>query len=352
MKSARTLLARRFAQSGIPAAVLVCFCALLLAGCSRHGRAQESAYITAPQVYLRDRVAAVYNRVALAKNGERVQVLEHSRRFVRVRTGDGKEGWVEERYLAGQDVFDQVEQLAAANRNTPLVATGLTENDTNIHVAPGRDTKHLYQVKGGTKVQILKRATAAKPLPAILPVREDARGKNAAPKPALEDWWLVRDPLGRVGWVLARMVDIDLPLEVAQYAEGQRIVGAFVLDQVQDGDKKVPQYLMVLTEPHDGMPFDYNQIRVFTWNVHRHRYETAYRERKLFGVFPLTISHENFDKEGNLPVFILRVQDDSGKVVERKYKLNTPLVRRVLSPAEEAEKAAHPAVRRPRRRSR
>lgn len=354
MKSAPTLLARKPAQPGISAAVLLLlfFALLLPAGCSRRGKAQENAYVTAPQVYLRDRIAAVYNRVTLVKNGERVQVLEHSRRFVRVRAGDGKEGWVEERYLAGQDVFDQTEQLASANRNTPLVATGITENDTNIHITPGRDTRHLYQIKSATKVQILKRATAAKPQPAILPVREDASGKNAAPKPVLEDWWLVRDPQGRVGWVLARMVDIDLPLEVAQYAEGQRIVGAFVLNQVQDGDKKVPQYLMVLTEPHDGMAFDYDQIRVFTWNLHRHRYETAYRERKLFGMFPVTISQENFDQEGVLPVFTLQVQDDSGKVVERKYKLNTPIVRRVLSPAEEAEKAAHPAVRRPRRRSR
>ena len=31
-----------------------------------------------------------------------------------------------------------------------------------------------------------------------------------------------------------------------------------------------------------------------------------------------------------LPVFIIRVQDDNGNVTERKYKLNTPIVRRVL----------------------
>jgi len=97
------------------------------------------------------------------------------------------------------------------------------------------------------------------------------------------------------------------------------------------------------------MPFDYNQIRVFTWNVKRDRYETAYRERNLFGLFPITITKENFDKEGVLPVFILRVQNDSGQVVERKYKLNTPIVRRVLSPAEESEKAAHQPLRRTRR---
>ena len=83
----------------------------------------------------------------------------------------------------------------------------------------------------------------------------------------LEDWWLVRDSNQRVGWVLARMVDIDVPLDVAQYAEGQRIVAVFVLDQVQDKDKdkKVPEYLTAVTEPKDGLPFDFNQIRVFTW---------------------------------------------------------------------------------------
>lgn len=31
---------------------------------------------------------------------------------------------------------------------------------------------------------------------------------------------------------------------------------------------------MLLSENKGGVPFDYNQIRVFTWNV-RHRYETA-----------------------------------------------------------------------------
>jgi hypothetical protein len=154
------------------------------------------------------------------------------------------------------------------------------------------------------------------------------------PVPVIEDWWLVRDSHARVGWVLARMVDLDLPLEVAQYAEGQRVVAYFVLDQVQDRDKKVAQYLTVLTEPKDGLPFDFNQIRVFTWNVKVHRYETAYRER-MKGRLPVIVAQEDFDKEGRLPVFTVRVQDESGNVSERKYKLKTPMVRRVYAPGEE-----------------
>ena len=119
---------------------------------------------------------------------------------------------------------------------------------------------------------------------------------------------------------------------------------SFVLNQVQDAaregadpdkDKKVSQYLCALTEPHDGLAYDYDQIRVFTWNVRKHRYETAYREHALNGVLPVTVTSENFDKEGTLPVFILRVKDDSGNVSQRKYKLNTPIVRRVLAPGEQ-----------------
>jgi hypothetical protein len=85
-----------------------------------------------------------------------------------------------------------------------------------------------------------------------------------------------------------------------------------------------------MNEPKDGMPFDFNQARVFTWNVRKHRYETAYRERKLNGVLPVTVSEEDFGKEGKLPIFILRVKNDAGNVLERKYKMNTPIVRRVL----------------------
>jgi hypothetical protein len=125
-----------------------------------------------------------------------------------------------------------------------------------------------------------------------------------------------------------------VPLEIAQYAEGQRFVGFFTLNEVQDDDKKVPQYLALLSDAKEGQQFDYDKVHVFTWNVKRHRYETAYRERNLNGVLPATVTKEDFGKEGQLPVFILRVKDDSGNVAERKYKLNTPIVRRVFAPGE------------------
>lgn len=313
----------------------------LIPACRRgRGRVLETAYVSAPQVNLRDRVAAVYNKVGFVKNGERVEVLDHDRRFVKVRTGSGLEGWMEQRYLVSQQVYDQLQKLTGENQNDPVQGQGTARNDTNLHVEPGRDSEHLYQISSGEKVSMLKRETAEKP-GAVVPARPGGKAdaKQSPPQPALEDWWLVRDSQNRIGWVLGRMIDLDVPLDVAQYAEGQRIVAFFVLNEVHDADKKVPQYLTVLTEPKDGLSFDFNQIRVFTWNLKRHRYETAYRER-FEGLLPVTISHENFEKEGTLPVFTVRVRDDNGNVTERKYKLNTPIVRRVYAPGEEPQRAA------------
>ena len=296
-----------------------------LAACGRsHRRVLEVDYVSAPQVVLRDQLSQAYNKTGTAKNADRVEVLEHEKRFARVRTASGVEGWVEQRYLVTQEVFDAFQKLAQQAKDAPIEGNAATRNEVNLHVQPGRDSEHLYLLSQGSKVSVVKRATAEKTQTGMA-VKSSAKSAQ----PAIEDWWLVRDPQGHVGWVLGRMIDLDVPLEVAQYAEGQRIVAYFELNQVADGDKKISQYLMALTQPKDGLPFDFDQVRVFTWNVKRHRYETAYRERKLNGMLPITISHENFGKEGDLPTFVLRVTDADGATAERKYKMNTPIVKRV-----------------------
>lgn len=327
------------------------FCVLavsLLSACNRGGgRSQEIAYISVPQAFLRDQVAAVYSKTGTVKNGEAVRVLGRERRFAHVRTSDGAEGWIEQRFLISKQTYEEFQKLARDSQDDPVQSTGVTRNSTNIHLEPNREAEHLYQLDQGAKITILKRATSEKVLPGnTKPVIAEAQRPAKPIMPPMEDWWLARDSQGHVGWVLARMVDVDVPLEIAQYAEGQRIVAAFILNEVTDEDKKVPQYLVLLSENKDGMPYDYNAIRVFTWNVRRHRYETAYRERNLDGILPVTVSKENFNKEGELPVFIIRVKDGDGNVTDRKYKLATPLVKRVLGPGEEPP----PRTKRSRRR--
>lgn len=327
-------------------------------GCKRASNLnKEVAYVNAPQVVLRDRLAPIFEKRGTVKLGERVFVLDHQKRFTYVRTDRGEEGWISDRYLVDANVYNQFDKLAKDNVNTPVQAHATTRTVVNLHVSPGRDTDHLFQLTEGEKVEVLKRGTAEKPAalqPRPAQVKKSAGSGTEPPAPALEDWSLVRGANHRVGWVLARMLDIDVPIDIAQYAEGQRIVSSFILNTVQDEDKQVPQYLLMLTDTKDGLPWDYNQIRVFSWNLKRHRYETAYRERNLDGFFPVTVSKEDFGKEGVLPTFTLHVKDSQGKLLERKYRMIGPIVRRVASPeelkAEAADRAAKKALEPPSRR--
>ena len=212
----------------------------------------------------------MYNKIGTVHSGDRVEVLEKQRRFLRVRTDSGQEGWIEERSLVPQDIYDAFQKLASDNASQPVQAHGTARSELNIHVTPSREAEHLYQLKDGEKVEILKRATAEKnppksatttPTPKPSATTQPKTPRSSArhshldrrslkqsplgtaskapepPKPVMEDWYLVRTSAGHVGWVLLRMIDLDIPLDVAQYAEGQRIMGYFVLNTVSEEDK-------------------------------------------------------------------------------------------------------------------
>lgn len=329
----------------------------LPAGCSSGGGSSdhtEYAYVAVTEAGLRDHVSTFYNKTGVVHNGERVQILERmqSKRFVRVRSPRREEGWVQERFLADQQTFDRFQRLGEQFKSAPAQATATTEEQVKVHVLPGRKTGYLYLLNEKQKVDLLQRQTVDRnAAPQQLKddkqkdpddsVDEDKVKSDSAGPPAIrEDWWLVRDAQMRVGWVLGRTLYLVVPEEIAQYSEGQRIVAAFPLDEVTDADKKVPEYLVLFTEK-EGLPYDFSQVRVFTWNSRKHRYETAYRERDLAGVLPITLGRQDFEKEGNLRTFVLRVKDEGGGVRERTYKFNPPIVRRVLAPGEEPPSPHH-----------
>jgi hypothetical protein len=332
----------------------------LLTGCGggASGSRAEYAYVSSPDAVLRDRIATISNKTGVLHVGERVQVLEHlvNRRFVRVRSSRGEDGWIHERFLTNQQTFDQLQRLSEQFKNVPAQAIAVARAQSNLHAIPGRKTEHLYQLNENDKVEVLQRETVdrnarATPLKSTEKNQKDSDADSGNEEsstekpnqtPVWEDWWLIRDSQKHVGWVLGRLLYVDVPIDIAQYAEGQRIVAFFILDEPLDGDKKVPEYLVLMSESKDGLPYDFDNIRVFTWNVRRHRYETAYREHHLAGFLPAKVSSEDFGgKEGTLRTFTLRLKDQEGNLHEQKYKFNPPIVRVVLAPGEQAAKVHH-----------
>ena len=293
----------------------------LVQGCGRFVPHQphEYVYVWARGTYLRDRVAAVSNRVAEVVNGQRLQVVEHGRRFLKVKTDKGEVGWIEDHGVIDQQVYDKFTSLEKDNAGDPVVATAVLRDDYWLRDAPGRSSDRFYLLPENDKLQLLMRASVPKPdIPQALPApleKPVARANNTGPQQQppsnLEDYWLIRDSSGRVGWVRARTLDEDVPDAIAGLAEGQKIVGAYVLRRVADPGANVPgnlvpEYLAVLAPWKDGLPYDFDQVRVFTWNVKKHRYETAFHERNLAGYLPVSVT-EAAPGNQETPTFSFRV---------------------------------------------
>ena len=110
----------RFAASFAFAVV----CAGALNGCNYFQQKTQDhyVYVTGRQVFLRDRVAAVSNRTGTATNGEKLVVLDRTRRAIKVRTPRGEVGWVEEKLTADQKTADQFVALADTHQKDPVIA--------------------------------------------------------------------------------------------------------------------------------------------------------------------------------------------------------------------------------------
>jgi uncharacterized protein YgiM (DUF1202 family) len=289
----------------------------MVTGCSRlHQQATQMVYVSARQMYLHDRVAAVSNRVAQVTNGEPLEVVERGRRFLKVKTAKSEVGWIEEHAVIDEKIYNSFVQLADGHKQDPVVTKATLRDDLYMHLLPGRETEHFYLVPGNAKVELLARATVAKAAaPGYAPLARLAAPKSTknekpqpeAPPPIMEDWWLVRDSQGHTGWLLGSRLDVDVSDNIAQYGEGQRFVGSWVLTKVTDPeantpDHEVPEYLTVLAPPKSGLPFDFDQIRVFTWSRNHHRYETAFRLHPINGYLPVRIFTVN-TASGSVPAF-------------------------------------------------
>jgi hypothetical protein len=324
-------------------------------------------------MYLHDRVAAVSNRVAEVVNGEELEVVEHGRRFLKVKTQKNEIGWIEDHAVIDAKTFDTFAQLASQHQLDPVVASATVRDDVYLHNLPGRETDHFYLLPGNTKVQLLARASVPKvataaSAPKVSAPNAPQQAMSAAPaaskipgkpempasgsKPAqaaaqptpraadlepvaMEDWWLIRDSQGHAGWLLAGRVDVEVPDEVGVYAEGQRMVGAYVLTKVTDReattpDHLVPEYVTVLSPPKSGLPFDFDQVRVFTWSTKRHRYETAFRVHPVQGFLPVKVGTQTTGI-GTVPTFSFQIASSQNLAVDPATGITRPLSPRTIN---------------------
>jgi hypothetical protein len=138
--------------------------------------------------------------------------------------------------------------------------------------------------------------------------------------PKIRDAWYLIRAGDRAGWVMGRFVALDIPAALSPYAQATNMVAWVVLNSVDDGGQRVPQF--VVADREGTQEADFSHIRVFTWWVKNHHYVTAYVESNLNGYFPIRVGTVD-----GAPTFRLRLMDVTGRKYQKVYRLFDTITR-------------------------
>jgi hypothetical protein len=249
----------------------LCFLALLLTGCGQQQQqiapGVAEAFAGPARLPIRQDIDTKSAVIATVNHGDRLEVLQRRRRFVKVRTAARVEGWTEDRNLLSLEELEGLKGLSEQSKAAPSQGVATTYETLNVHTEPDRQSPSFLQVKEGEKVDVIghrvtprvaTRAAAPPPPPPVTKARPkkskkekkagdippppmpiapkppadwlelsklgapaSAGGSRAESKPVpMDDWSLIRNAAGQSGWVLTRRLFMAIPDEVAQYAEG------------------------------------------------------------------------------------------------------------------------------------
>jgi hypothetical protein len=292
-----------------------------------------------------------------------VEIIGRRRRFYKLRTGTGVVGWADSWQLLSTEGMESLRDMARQTAEAPSQGQATVFDPLNVHTAPNRQAPTIFQITPGGMVDVIAyqsapRATYKPPTPlmpalapeiaaakkpkrapeypppprpaapapprdwidlsgGVPPARETATPAAAGAPVVNEIWSLVRSREGRTGWVLARMLLMALPDEVAQYAERARIAAFFQVGETVDkAGASHPAWLWA-TAARSGSDFDC--LRLFTWNTRRDRYETSYIERNLNGFLPIRIDRR---QGGGAIEFTAVLTEKDGSLQTRVYSIN------------------------------
>jgi len=274
----------------------------------------RAEYVTSPSLDLLDTPAVVHKVIGALQYGDRVEILKEEGPWAKVRVSAGNEGWVVTKELISAKTYEDGQKLLHQLADRPVQATGHAVLAANIRLEPGRDGPELGMLTQSQTLDVFDRRMIARKTAAT-------GGGQKASAPVQDAWYLVRSG-ARAGWVLGRLLTLDIPEAISQYAADYNTVAWFVLNSVQDGGTSVPQYLVADRE--GSVEFDFTHIRVFTWSIQAHHYVTSFVKSGLNGYFPIRVEHL-----GDTPYFRLRLVDAKGNKFQSVYGLFNTIVRPV-----------------------
>lgn len=261
---------------------------------------RQTAHVARDEVAIRAELAPASEILGTAQMGDQLEILERRRGSVRVRSLDDVEGWTGAYALVTADTKRRMDRLKERYAGLASQGTVHALDILNVHLGPERESETIYQLEEDEAAELLGRRLTI----------DDERQ---------EGWFLIRLSTGHAGWVLETRVYSGIPVEVAQYAEGRRIVAYFALGEIADESLGESRTTWLWAQsPGRNSDADFDRIRVFRWNTRAGAYHTVKLEAGLRGYLPLTVRPGSGDANAQFDVIV----ENDNQFFKRSYEVN------------------------------
>jgi hypothetical protein len=331
----------------------ILFAALAITSCSdapEPASAIAEAFAGPMTLHIRQEISLKSPVVATVKHGEPLEVLSVRRRFMRVRTASGTEGWCDGEKLLTTEQMARLRAVAEAAAKLPSQAEATVFDARNVHTEPHRLSPsflmlqeeerfhvlgHKLVARGPYESEVTKKIEKAS---APAPRKKSSRSSRAKDRRLKEEADLPPLPAAPPAPANWRELSFRTPLEEPPVKKVERSALSMLIRQPQEPPKFEDWSLirakdgragwlltrtMTMTIPEDvsryaeghritswfelgqvqdgdivkkhylwttiakgGEPFEFDGFRIFVYNARRHRYETGYREKNVRGYFP------------------------------------------------------------------
>jgi SH3 domain-containing protein len=355
---------------------------IALTGCStQSSSAIGEAYIAPASINLRHELTQKNSTVAVLKHGDRVSILDVRRRFVKVRTANAVEGWIDSTQLLSPEQMNQIRRATREALALPSEGSATVFEALNVHIEPNRQSPALARIPDAGSVAVLGHKVEPKtagpapisalsferPQPSTHRQRRDRRSKSIyhlpprPPAPRAPDNWQelsaerIDGSTSTADMKAARQrqkekpatkpEELKRPVILEDWSlvrtKGNQIGWVLTRNLIMSIPDDVAQYAegkritsyFDLGAVHDEVkgikhnwlwttssatvPYDFNAWRVFLWNRRRHRYETSYRQHDVEGYFPVHVDPPGSNAFDR--TFQLITKDDDGRLWRGNY---------------------------------
>lgn len=231
-----------------------------------------------------------------------VHLIDKVGTWYRVRDRDGREGYLEQKMVAGQQIIQKTQELRKSIEGVPPQAEGVTKNRANFRLDPGRNHEIIEVLPPGKKFEVYERVVT------IRPHAQNHRGAGSPQGPESEGqygisvspgsadvkkdvWYKVKMEDGRVGYVYTYNIKLTPPEDIAHIVNFMRMVAWQTVNVTDDPDRGAKNNYVVAYAPiGKDAGCDYTRLYLISWSSRNKRRVIRWQLR-LSGILPITRYH-------------------------------------------------------------